>query len=251
MKRIAYYLLLSCLVLLGSCKQDIDFPYAGKDRIQFQHYTTDWNGNRHYIDSITFSFGLVPAEELMDTLKLPVEYLGAGSDQERTYYVSVVADSTTAEEGVHYLPFERVQKFRPNELTDTLCIVILRESLPNDYTTGENLRLELQMEACDDFDLGLRGGIQKKIMLNNYMSEPTWWSGALNGYFGFFHPKKWQFLIEKLDDKLATYGEIPYTINSAETHSYVSSLSLYLNNTVVIDDKTGMRVTMNGLEPIE
>ena len=132
-----------------------------------------------------------------------------------------------------------------------MSIVILRESLPNDYTSNENIRLVLQMEPTEDFDLGLMGGLQKRILLNNYMSEPKWWQGSLRGMFGFFHPKKWKFLIEELDEELATYGDIPYDINSAETQSYQKSLDWYLRQTVVIDDKTGMRVTMNGLEPID
>lgn len=81
------------------------------------------------------------------------------------------------------------------------------------------------------------------------MSEPQWWEGLRA--FGFFHPAKWKFLIEELDEKLATYGEIPYDLNSAETRSYSSSLDSYLRKTVVIDEKTGMRVTMSGLEPID
>lgn len=240
MKKILYSLL-GCFALLWSCDQDIDYPYQGKDRIQFQHY----NG-----DSTVFSFGLTPDEILQDTLKLPVAYLGKGSESVRNYRVTVVADSTTAIEGTHYIAFNGVQPFRANELTDTLHIIIIRESLPTDYTTGENLSLVLKMEATEDFDLGLEGGIYKRILLNNYMSEPKWWNGTLHGMFGFYHPKKWKFLIE-LDEELATYGKIPYDLNSAETRSYRESLDLYLRNTVVIDDKTGMRVTMNGLEPIE
>ena len=53
------------------------------------------------------------------------------------------------------------------------------------------------------------------------------------------------------DEELATYGSIPYDRNSPEIKSYVNSMDRYLRNTVVIDDVTGMRVTMNGLEPIE
>lgn len=236
---------------MAGCDSDIDFPYQGKDRIQFQHFTVSFNGSRTYIDSTVYSFGLTPDTILMDTLKVVMEYTGVGSKSERTYYVTVDADSTTAVEGVHYAPIAHEQTFRPDKLTDTLRILIYREELPDDYTAGENLRLELKLESNEDFDLGLRGGLRKKIMLNDYMSEPTWWQGSLSGMFGFFHPEKWKFLIEKLDDKLATYGEIPYDRNSAETKSYSSGLSLYLNRYTIIDEKTGMRVTMNGLEPID
>ena len=252
MNRLSYYFLLSCVALLWSCDQDIDYPDQGKDRIQFQHYTVDWNGNRNYSDSTLFSFGLIPSEVREDTLKLPVEYLGNGSDRDRTYKVSIVADSTTAVEGVHYLAFNSLQTFRANELTDTLYIVVLREALSKDYAEGENIRLELKLEATDDFALGLDGGIQRKIVFNDFMAEPTWWQGSLSGSFGFYHPKKWKFLIEEIgDEELATYGSIPYDRNSPEIKSYVNSMDRYLRNTVVIDDVTGMRVTMNGLEPIE
>lgn len=251
LKYLSYFLFLEGAVLLSGCKQEIDHPYEGKDRIQFQHYTTDWNGNRHYSDSTVYSFGLTPDTVVMDTLKLPVEYLGKGSALARDYEVSIVSDSTTANEDVHFLSFNHTQIFRADKLTDTLRIVILRKSLPNDYTTMENVQLVLKMEANENFDLGLKGGLYKRILLNNYMSEPKWWNGSLRGMFGFFHPAKWKFLIEKLDDEFATYGDIPYDINSPEVRSYYNSLDSYLRNTVVIDEKTGMRVTMRGLESIE
>lgn len=251
MKRLIYMMILGCLVLgLGSCDQDIDYPYEGKDRIQFQHYTLDGNSTRHYIDSITYSFGLTADSILADTLKLVMEYTGFGSDQPRTYCVSVDTDSTTAIAGTHYAVIEREHVFRPGELTDTLRILIFRESLPDDYTSTENIRLDLKVEANADFDLGLERGLRKKILLNNYMSEPTWWGKELGGMFGFFHPEKWKFLIT-LDSKLRTYGSIPYDRNSTETKSYSNSLFWYLYHNVIIDEKTGMRVTVNGLEPIE
>ena len=53
MKKI-FYAFLFCYLgfLMSGCDQDIDFPYEGKDRIQFQHYTVDYNDIRHYSDSI-------------------------------------------------------------------------------------------------------------------------------------------------------------------------------------------------------
>ena len=251
MNRILYCFLCCCFAyLVTGCDHGIDYAYQGKDRIQFQHYTLDGNGNRHYIDSLVFSFGLTPDSILIDTLKLVMEYTGAGSDQVRTYYVSVDADSTDAIAGTHYQAIDHEQTFRPGKLTDTLRILIFRENLPDDYAMAKNLRLDLKLEANADFDLGLRGGIRKKIMLNDYMAEPTWWQKELSGYFGFFHPEKWKFLIT-LDEKLGTYGNIPYDRNSTEIKSYYNSLWTYLYRNVIIDEKTGMRVTIGGLEPID
>lgn len=128
-----------------------------------------------------------------------MEYLGNGSDRDRTYKVSIVADSTTAVEGVHYLAFNSLQTFRANELTDTLYIVVLREALSKDYAEGENIRLELKLEATDDFALGLDGGIQRKIVFNDFMAEPTWWQGSLSVAFVFTTRKNGSFLSKRLE----------------------------------------------------
>ena len=71
MKKI-FYAFLFCYLgfLMSGCDQDIDFPYEGKDRIQFQHYTVDYNDIRHYSDSIKASFGLLPDSIKTDTIKV-------------------------------------------------------------------------------------------------------------------------------------------------------------------------------------
>ena len=82
MRKILYTLILSYLVFnIISCDQDIDFPYEGKDRIQFQCYTVNNNDVRIYSDSIMGSLGLLPDSIHIDTLKVVMEYLGKGSDQ--------------------------------------------------------------------------------------------------------------------------------------------------------------------------
>ena len=122
MKKVLYSLIF-CMIAcwMASCNQDIDFAYKGKARIQFRHYTTDYNGNRHYSDTLTITYGLQPDSITIDTAKVVVEFLGTPSEQSRTYYVSVVADSTTAIAGTHYEAIAHEQTFRPNELTDTLA----------------------------------------------------------------------------------------------------------------------------------
>ena len=96
-----------------------------------------------------------------------------GSEQERTYHVSVLADSTTAIAGTHYQVFSEEQTFRPNELTDTLRIVVNRENLNSSYISQETVRLYLKLEPTEDFDLGLAGGLTKRILINNYRPNRT------------------------------------------------------------------------------
>lgn len=234
-------------IALYSCDQEIDYPYTGKDRIQFRHYTTDYNSNRHYSDSLTFSFGLKPTELRIDTAKIVMEFLGKGSDKERTYKVVLIADSTTAVEGVHYEPIEELQSFRPNKLTDTLRIVVYRDQLSTSFRHPETIRIDLRLEPTEDFDLGLQGGLTKKILLNNYLSEPDWWND--NTGLGYYHPKKWQILIS-FNEKYANQHSCPFNINN-EGRTYHTGLESYLNSVPTFDDETGDRIYMYEMVPQE
>ena len=73
MKKLLYVLPILLGLLIYSCDQNIDYPYEGKDRIQFRHYTINYN-QRYYSDSITFSFGLKPDNIEIDTAKIVVEF---------------------------------------------------------------------------------------------------------------------------------------------------------------------------------
>ncbi len=74
MNKLLYtFLFFSLGFFLTGCDQDIDFPYEGKDRIQFQHFTVDYRDVRHYSDSITASFGLLPDSIKTDTIKVVME----------------------------------------------------------------------------------------------------------------------------------------------------------------------------------
>ena len=61
MKKLIYTMIVSCLFFgLGSCDQEIDYPYEGKDRIYFDCFTfNSYTRIRTYTDSLTFSFGLI------------------------------------------------------------------------------------------------------------------------------------------------------------------------------------------------
>lgn len=249
MKRLLYVLFFCYFgSVMTGCDQDIDFPYEGKDRIQFQHFTVS-NNVRHYSDSVMASFGLLADDIVIDTIKIPMEYLGKGSDQVRSYHVAIVADSSTAVEGVHFEPFEAMQHFRPEKLTDTLRIVVDRRNLNANYFDKETVRLYLKLEPTEDFDLGLAGGLIKRVLINNYMSEPEWWTKNYNTSLGFFHPEKWKILIS-FSEEFATYGNCIYTYNN-QGRTFVTQLSNYLRNNLVIDEVTQMRVTMYELQPIE
>lgn len=248
----SYIFSLLVLLLAGSfifqaCDNSIDYPYEGKDRIQFRHFTLNYNQTRIYSDSLVFSFGLKPDEIEIDTAKIVMEYLGKGSDTERTYNVVVVPDSTTAEADVHYKAIDKVQTFRPGQLTDTLRIVVYRSRLSTSYRNPVTIRLDLRLEPSEDFDLGLERGLTKKVLFNNYLSEPDWWNN--NTSLGYYHPEKWKILIS-FNKLYANQHTCPFNINN-EGRQYRNGLASYLNDIPTFDSETGERVLMNELVPQE
>lgn len=244
-KLIYLFAVIYIIISFAGCDQDIDYPYEGKDRIQFKHFSVV-NNKRVYTDSVVFSFGLLSDTIHVDTAKIVMEYLGKGSDQARTYNVKIVADSTTAVEGTHYEAFPDVQTFRPDKLTDTLRIVVYRDHLSKSFANPKNESLYLRLEESEDFDLGLRGGISMKLLLNDYLSQPTWWTG--HGGLGYFHPKKWRILISFNAD----YAKSNCSFNqNNEGRTYAQGLDSYLRNVPTYDDETGMRLYLTYMQEVE
>lgn len=246
MKKLLYVLPILLGLLIYSCDQNIDYPYEGKDRIQFRHYTINYN-QRYYSDSITFSFGLKPDNIEIDTAKIVVEFLGKGSDKERSYKVVVDPDSTTAVVGTHYKAIDEIQKSRPGQLTDTLRIVVIRKNLSTSFRHPETIKIGLRLEPTEDFDLGLRGGLTKRVLLNNYLSEPAWWNNLT--LLGYYHPEKWKILIS-FNKKYANQDTCPFNINN-EGRTYRDGLESYLNAVPTFDKETGDRIYLDRMEPQE
>ncbi len=249
MKNLIYTFIISWIALgLYSCDQEIDYPYEGKDRIYFDCFTfNSYTHIRTYTDSVTFSFGLIDDSIRIDTARIVLHYSGNASEQERIYHVKVVQDSTTAKEGIHYQPIKKEQVFRPDRLTDTLKIVVLRDHMNSRFLDKERYRLELELEPSEDFALGIRQGVRKTLWLNNYMSEPEWWQENFMGYLDFFHPEKWKILI-RWDKEFANQYTCKYNYNN-RGRDYVSTLRSYINNDAnAVYDEDGHRVYFDRVE---
>lgn len=240
--------LLITTILFIACDQSIDNVYKEKSRIQFAYYTLDFNQNMIIKKESTFSFGMLDDSIQVDTAKIVVEYLGTPSDRDRTYKVSVLEDSTTAIQGVHYEPFNPMQTFKAGASRDTLRIVVYRSDLSTSFTNPEDKRLALEMEATDDFDLGMKDGLRRYLNINNYLTEPEWWDTPLRGnYIGFYHPEKWKILIS-FNDGFSDPIDCPFDYNN-QGRQYFQGLANYLNNVPTFDEETGSRIYIDRLEP--
>jgi hypothetical protein len=240
------------IMVLSSCKQEIDNFYAEKGRIQFKYFKevvgSDKVTRRTYFNQTTFSFGMKDEGVKKDTARIVVEFLGTVSNLDRHYQVRIVADSTTAVEGVHYEPISTTQIFRAGRMKDTLKVVVIRKALSSSFSNPEDKRLTLDLESTADFNLGMKGGLRTRLNINNYLSEPIWWKDGLRlPYIKFYHPKKWKILIS-FNEKFSNPDKCDFDYNN-EGRSYFTGLASYLNAVPTFDDESGARIYIDKLVP--
>jgi hypothetical protein len=246
MKKMILFTFTGIALLLTGCEREIDFLYQGKDGIQFKCYTipNSFTGTRAYFNSQTFSFGQLPADVKEDTARIVVEYTGRPSNVDRTYYVSILHDSTTAKEGVHYKVFAREQKIRAGMWQDTLKIVIIREHLNTSFNNPVDERLQLVLQPSEDFDLGVGQGVQMSLLMNDYLTKPAWWDSHMGLYY--YHPLKWLILIS-FSDRYSNPNSCPFNINN-DGRQYTTGLSNYLNAIPTYDEETGARLFLTTMQ---
>ena len=244
-KNILFAFMGVALILVG-CEKSINFAYQGKDRVQFKCYSipNSYLGTRVYYSAQTFSFGMLPVEVTEDTARVVVEYTGRLSEVDRTYYVSILADSTTAVEGVHYRAFRREQVIRAGRANDTLKIVIIRDHLNTSFNNPVNERLHLVLEPSEDFDLGIEPGVRMNLLMNDYMTKPSWWDSHMGLYY--YHPLKWKILIS-FSERYANPQSCPYNANN-EGRAYTTGLNNYLNAIPTFDEETGARLFLSRMQ---
>lgn len=241
MKKIIYLICLLGFCLQG-CEKEAEYQYDDINRLYFD-----------FVDSVRFSFGKLPEEVTTDTAKIVVRLLGNSSSQPRAYRVKVLEKGTRLKgttdmvAGVHYEALGEKQVFGPDRFQDTLRIVLHRKPLSSSFRNPEYKTLMLALESGDDFEVALDQGREMKLSVNNFLAPPVWWE-EWSTELGWYHPKKWLMLME-LDPIFA--DENSYTGTAATVQIRARVMADWLKKNVIIDDETGMRVTMSGLEEIE
>ncbi len=243
--------ILVLLAILTSCNQDIDNFYDEKARVQFTYFNevtgSDKVTRRTYFNQTTFSFGMMDEAVERDTARIPVEFLGNISNQDRNYQVRIVSDSTTAVEGLHYEPISTTQIFKAGRMRDTLKIVVKRKALSSSFSNPEDKRLTLEMVSTADFNLGMKDGLRTRLYINNYLSEPIWWKDPGRSSLRFYHPKKWKILISFNKD-FSDPNKCRFDTNN-EGRSYFQGLASYLSAVPTFDDETGGRIYIDRIVP--
>lgn len=238
-----FLLVIACLLFIG-CNQEVGFSYKEKDGVYFQ-VATQTNSDTLKISEVLFSFGMLPDTVLQDTAKIVVNLMGNKFDADRYFEVGVYPDSTDAQEGKHYTAFAGLHKFSASVFKDTLRVPVSREYLSSSHIIKEYKQVMIELRPSADFNVGINQGRFIKLTINNFLSEPKWWTKYSRFGLGYYHPEKLRILMGFHDDFKKGGNELPMNVNVVG--KYFTSLTQYLNNIPTYDKETKQRVLMDHL----
>ena len=236
MKRI-YFIALIAMIITQSCEKDPAFSFKGDDRIYFDYPKVLNNRGEETefeVDSLVFSFMTLPDEITQDTVWVKVKRVGERAKVDKSYAVTVVADSSSAVAGIDFEPLKSSYIFNKNIGVDSFPVIVYREPLKS--ALSKNIFLQLQETA--DFKLGFIEYQTILLSISAVYPRPDDWS-YVEPYLGEYHYLKYEKWIE-----LTGSTEIESVANSYRNY-YATLIQEYFNTNIITDPITGERITCN------
>ena len=184
----------------------------------------DENGDDGYYDGISrvyfgevdnhhHALGAKPVDVTVYTARIPVCVLGVPASRDMVARVKVDGALTTAPESM-YNPVAEEVTIPKDSIRGYVEVELLRDEISSDKDT--TFTLTLQLEASNDFQLGIEECQEFEITFSNYLSEPDWWYIGESIWWGAYHPMKYQKIIElwggeiTWDDYVAQMAQVVY-----------------------------------------
>lgn len=186
---ISSLILIVAIALFASCEKSIS-AYQNDARIYFFERGTDLNQTR--ITTKSFSFLRLPEEVTKDTFLIKVKIMGETASYDRIVRGKLVAEGTTAQEGVHYDFIDGVVP--ADSIIGYLPVVLYRTA---DIAT-KSVQLNLTIAETKDFKPGVGTDVNFNLQWSDNVVKPANWDGFLGlmGYFGTYSDVKWRFIIQ-------------------------------------------------------
>lgn len=224
MYKIKYILMAVVLLSLYSCKEEY-YLFNDVKRIQFGPESSYiYNPSFNLADTTkNFTFYYEEPSKAQDTVFFDIYAIGGTSKTDRAFKLEqvAVAGVDNAVAGVHYKAFTDpsvVDKYviKGGSVHTRVPVVLLRDGSLKSTT----VTLKLQVADNENFELGEKNNIWRKIVFTDRLSQPTSWDATFsNYYFGKYSVVKHAFFIEhtgqKWDEAFFVYlkanmGEIAY-----------------------------------------
>ncbi|RBL88989.1 DUF4843 domain-containing protein [Chitinophaga flava] len=195
------------ITLLAACKKDRYSLYNNGALLQFGP-TQDrfYSATEEMKDTMKpFTFYYHPATITQDTVFFDIYAIGGVSSKDRPFTLEQVnlPGAGNAVPGVHYKPFSdpslrEVYVIKAGAVHALVPIVLLRDA----SLKTQNIKLQLQIKANDQFLLGETRKLWRRVELTDMLSRPAAWNAsAAQSYWGDYSTVKHAFMIAQTGEK--------------------------------------------------
>lgn len=190
MKKLYYIFLL--LITLGSCKDNADYPFMGKDAVYFQLQSESYYWTTT-LDSIVYSFAGKGVDQ--DTLWVRVNLEGETVPEGRPVIVVVDEEKTTAEEGLHYEALKAEYELPGDSVYVNIPVIIYNK---DETLENKQVVIALALKPSEALELGITERLTCRLLVSNMLGKPTYWEQTIKYDFGNYSRRKHELCIIEL-----------------------------------------------------
>ena len=190
MKKLYYIFLL--LVAFGSCKDNADYPFTGKDAVYFQLQTESYYWTKT-LDSIVYSFAGKGVDQ--DTLWVRVNLAGEVAAEGRPVIVVVDEERTTAKVGLHYEALQPEYELPRDSVCVNIPVIIYNK---DEALENKQVVIALALKPSEALDLGVTERLSCRLLVANMLGKPIYWEQTIKYDFGDYSRRKHELCMIEL-----------------------------------------------------
>ncbi len=228
-KYILWTLAAFCFV---ACAEDEIKPYHGEQYIYFSQLMNTEDENEKENGYMSVSFNNYPTDDEL-TVKIGLGLIGGPFSEDAPYQVEVVEESGEEDSTPNALPenyrLPTNPTFKAGAVSDTLEVVLVKTD-----ALKENVKLCLKLVPNEYFRGTLKQYEQIKIVFNNVISQPEWWTSEVTRvYLGAYSRRKYEEFVKCTG--VTDFG----ALTTAEKRAFALQFKYYIaqNNIMDVDDE--------------
>ena len=190
MKKLYYIFLL--LIAFGSCKDNADYPFTGKDAVYFQLQTESYYWTKT-LDSIVYSFAGKGVDQ--DTLWVRVNLAGEVAAEGRPVIVVVDEERTSAKVGLHYEALQAEYELPRDSVYVNIPVVIYNK---DEALENKQVVIALALKPSEALELGITERLSCRLLVSNMLGKPIYWEQTIKYDFGDYSRRKHELCMIEL-----------------------------------------------------
>lgn len=149
-------------------------------------------------DTVAYvSFSLRPLQEAEAVVEVPIHMVGTPSDHPVSIGVGIVADKTSAKEGVQYEIMDKTVTFPKDSLKTVLRVKLFRAGVGE--KAEDRKEIVLKLVGTEDLKVAFPDKNEFKIRFDNYLDTSDWelqWNSYYSPMLGTFNRTVFLKLLE-------------------------------------------------------